>query len=182
MTNMKALTFWKTLGIGGLIINAVVITMLLTRPSHPPMHKGDLKIREKISEILKFNSTQKDEYDKLIINDRGYLKEIRQKRKVFFESAMLEEDSLKREIWLDSLSAVIYKMEKGRIQHIYNIKNICDPTQKKLFENNKEYIYRLFQSRTGRINRPDKLKERPLHGPPHYRDDNEDLPPPPPMD
>ncbi len=73
-------------------------------------------------------------------------------------------------------------MEKVRIQLIYNIKKICDPTQMKFIESNKEYIHRLFQSRPGRINKPDKLKERPLDGPPLYGDEHEDLYPPPPID
>lgn len=44
---MKALTFWKIVGIGGIVVNAVVITMLLSKPKHPPMHEGDLMIKKK---------------------------------------------------------------------------------------------------------------------------------------
>lgn len=179
---MKALTFWKIVGIGGIVVNAVVITLLLSRSSHPPIHKGDIRIREKITELLQFTPSQIEKYDGLILRDKNQLRQLQKKRRLFFKTAMLENDLKKREESIDSLASIAYKLEYGRIQHFYNIQAICNSEQKALFEDKKDEIYSWFQPMPRPMKKSGGLKERPKHGPPHFRDDNMDMPPPPPMD
>lgn len=178
--SMKALTFWKIIGIGGIAVNAVVITLLLSRPNLAPMHKGDIKIREKMADLLEFTPSQLEKYDNLIMKDKKQLRDLQKRRRLFFKTAMLENDLKKRHAAIDSLASIAHKLEYGRIQHFYNIQAICNSEQKELFDDKKDEIFSWFQP----ISRPNKksegLKERPKHGPPHFRDDNMDMPPPPP--
>jgi len=177
---MRALTFWKIVGIGGIVVNTIVITLLLSRPSHPPMHKDDIRVREKIADLLKFTPLQLEKYDNLIMKDKKQLRDLQKRRRLFFKNAMLENDLNKRKEAIDSLASIAFKLEHGRIQHFYNIQAICTPKQKVLFDDNKDEIYLWFQPMRRPMKKPGELKERPKHGPPHFRDDNMDMPPPPP--
>lgn len=111
------------------------------------------------------------------------MRQLQKRRRLFFKTAMLENDLKKRQEAIDSLASIANKLECGRVQHFYNIQAICNSEQKEIFDDKKGEIYSWFQPIPRPIKRPGELKERPQYGPPHFRDDNMDMPsPPPPMD
>ncbi len=150
---MQVQRFWKIMGIGGLIINILLIAALLFQSpfNRPPFPHASGGPKSYIIDYLKLTEDQILKYEIMVDNDRHFVfqseKGLRNfRRKLYSENL----DSLQINACLDSMAYLTRGIEKQRIFHIQEIKSLCETEeQKELFKQLAKELPELFSPRKG---------------------------------
>lgn len=146
-----------------LLINAVTLVLFwLGKPKGPEGPKG--KPQDFLIEQLHFNGKQKAAFLVLAEEHRDKTEELRDKIKAkkdaFFDLVKLENvnDSTKR-IAAKEASVLIEELDLFTLEHFRQIRALCDPTQKELFD-------KVIKEMIGMMGAPRPAGPPPPDGPP----------------
>ena len=138
--------FSVTIITGLLISNVLLVGFLINKSNNHPVRKGPKTL---IINRLKLNSHQIDLYENLIKNHRDAINPTR--NKIQKNKKLLYKGLNKNEKINDSIFSIIKdlnnKIELINYNHFMDIRNICDDSQLKLFNELSKDLYRIFSKK-----------------------------------
>lgn len=180
---MEKNTFWKVMGIGGMITNTIILAVIAyktfgTTPPPPMLHhppnehpmgkeldKG-IRPEQRIIRALGFDKEQASEYRSLIQDDRKTVRALLEKEHQFRKSLFTSEHEENIHILLDSIAVNRKNIERQRLEHFQKVESICNKEQKERFKRLKPQILKWMKPKK-RPHRPHpNAHNRPMH-PPH---------------
>jgi len=176
-------TFWKILGIGGMITNTIILAviayktfgttppppMLQHPPSEHPVGKdidNGIRPEHKIIRALEFNKEQAKEYRSLIQEDRKTVRTLLEKEHQFRRNLFNSDNKEKVTTLLDSIATNRKNIERQRLDHFQKLESLCNDDQKAKFKQLQPKFLRWMRPNKG-AHRPHRnMNNAPMH-PPH---------------